>query len=998
MMEARHIGPAVMGGRITAIEGVNSDPRILYVGAAGGGLWKSMTGGTVFKPIFDKYCQSIGAIAIDQAHPDTIWVGTGESNMRNSVSVGNGLYRSTDGGDNWTKVGLDSSEHISKIVIDPSNSNNVYVAVPGHLWNDNKERGLFKTTDGGKTWTKILYVDEKTGCADVMVDPKNPQIVYASMWQFRRTPYSFSSGGKGSGLFKSTDGGKTWKKIQKGLAEGELGRICLALAPSDPKNLFAIVEAKATGLYLSNDGGETWTPQSSNTNVTARPFYFSVIAVDPVNPKRVYRPAFSFSMSDDGGKSFTEASYAGGWVHSDMHALWINPNNPSQLYLGTDGGVYTSYDKGNNWLFINNLPVSQFYHVACDNAVPYNVYGGLQDNGSWMAPSQNPGGIQNGDWKNVGGGDGFWVQPDGSDNNIIYSESQGGHMVRYNKKTNEYANIQPYPLAGENKFRWNWNTPIVKSPVNPATIYTGSQFLFRSKNKGLTWERISPDLTTNDPKKQQQEESGGLTVDNSSAENHCTIFSIAESPKDENVIWVGTDDGNLQVTTDGGKTWTKVNMNVQGMPAQTWVSSIEPSRHDRNSVFVTFDNHTYGDVKTYVYKSGDLGKSWVSMSTPELTSYAHKIVQDHINPDLLFLGTEMGLFITIDGGKNWAAMTAKVPPTAVRDIVIQQQTNDLVLGTHGRGVLIIDDIWPLRQLNQKLLDSEAALLETRPFPVTGGHYGGAFPNAGGFVGPNSTEEAVIVYYLKDRLTTGDLKIEIYDKKNELVGSVTGTKRKGLNKITWPMRLTPPRVASGGARVDFGGFIGPLVEPGTYTVKLKKGEKVFEGKLVLIADPSSAHSEADRELAYRTVKQLYKMEEDLAFLNQKIINVRDSVNSMKETMKQKPLKKSLQAYHDKLEKLRKTLVATKEGSGITGEEQLREKLSMLYYLVSSYEGRPADSQIDRMKALDHDLNKAEKAAADLLGKELDQINALLDKNKFRKISVLSPEQFAKTPRM
>lgn len=998
MMEARHIGPAVMGGRITALEGVNRDPRIIYVGSAGGGVWKSVTGGTVFKPVFDKYNQSVGALAIDQDHPDTVWVATGESNMRNSVSVGNGIYRTTDAGANWTKLGLDSTEHISRIIIHPKDPNTVYVAAPGHLWDDNTQRGLFKTTDGGKTWSKILYIDAKTGCADVIMDPKNPETLYAAMWQFRRTPYSFSSGGKSSGLYKSLDGGKSWKKIQKGLPEGEFGRICLALAPSDPKNLFAIVESKSTGLYLSNDGGESWTPQSSNTNVTARPFYFSLIAVDPTNPKRVYRPAFSFSMSDDGGKSFSEASNAGGWVHSDMHALWINPNDPSNLYLGTDGGVYVSFDKGNNWLFLNNIPVSQFYHVAVDNADPYNVYGGLQDNGSWMAPSQSVGGIENGDWINVGGGDGFWVQPDGTDNNIVYSEYQGGHMSRYNKKTNESADIQPYPMPGENKFRWNWNTPIVKSPVNPNTIYTGSQFLFRTRNKGITWERISPDLTTNDPKKQQQEESGGLTVDNSSAENHCTIFTIAESPKDENVIWVGTDDGNLQVTTDGGKTWTKVNTNIKGMPAQTWVSSIEPGRFDKNVVYATFDNHAYGDVKTYVYRSSDLGKTWTSLSTGDLQGYAHKIREDLVNPDLLFLGTEFGLFVTIDGGKNWCAMNAKIPPTAVRDIVIHPATNDLVLATHGRGVLIVDDISPLRQLNQKLLESEAALLETRSVPLTGGHYGGAFPSAGGFVGQNSTEEAVIIYYLKDRANTGDLKVEIYDKENNLVGSVTGTKRKGLNLVTWNMRLKPPRVATGGARVDFGGFIGPLVEPGLYTVKLKKGDKVFDGKLTLIVDPKSPHTAAERQLAYKTVMDIYRMEEDLAYLNQRVLHVRDSVAARMKEAKDASLKKSLTAYHDKLEKVRKTLVATKEGTGITGEEQLREKLSMLYYQVGSFEGRPSDSQIDRIKALQTEMQTAEKTAEGLLGKELESVNKQLANAKLRSVNTLTKSDFDKSPRM
>jgi photosystem II stability/assembly factor-like uncharacterized protein len=563
-IEARQIGPAAMSGRITAIDAENKDPKTLYVGTAGGGIWKSTTGGTLFKPIFDKYTQSIGDLKIDQAHPDTVWVGTGESNMRNSVSVGDGMYVTFDGGANWKKVGLDSTEHISKIAIHPQNSSIIYVAAPGPLWSNSKSRGLYKSVDCGKTWQKIFYVDEKTGCADVAIDPSNPEVIYASMWQFRRTPWSFASGGPSSGLFKSIDGGKTWKKIQNGFTPGDLGRIVIALTPSAPKNVFAIVEAKKTKLYISSDGGENWKEQSSSPNVTARPFYFSVFMVDPVDPKRVYRPAFSLSISDDGGYSFKDASMAGGWVHSDHHALWINPNNTSQMYLGTDGGVYLSLDKGNNWLFLKNIPVSQFYHVTIDNADPYNVYGGLQDNGSWMGPSASPGGINNSDWTPLGFGDGFWVQPDKQFTDYVYWEYQGGNIFRLNKKNQEQKDIAPYPLPGEAKLRWNWNSPLYVSPSNK--LYSGAQYLYMSTNQGDSWSRISPDLTTNNPEKQKQEESGGVTVDNSSAENHCTIFTVSESPLDPNLIWVGTDDGNLQVTTDQGKSWTNVIKNVTGLP------------------------------------------------------------------------------------------------------------------------------------------------------------------------------------------------------------------------------------------------------------------------------------------------------------------------------------------------------------------------------------------------------------------------------------------------
>ncbi|HLP19337.1 MAG TPA: hypothetical protein VK174_03515, partial [Chitinophagales bacterium] len=514
-LEARHIGPALTGGRISAIDGYNNDPRIIYVGTAGGGVWKTTTGGAQFTSVFDKHCQSIGAIAVDQTNPDVVWVGTGESNMRNTVSIGNGIYKTTDGGDNWVFMGLPNSEHISKVVIHPNDPNTLYVAVPGKLWSNSPDRGLYKTTDRGKTWDKIVYVNDSTGCADFVLDPKNPNTMYASFWQFRRKPYAFSSGGPGSSVMKSVDGGKTWKKIQNGLPAGDIGRAAIALAPSAPENLVMIVESKRTTLLLSTDGGENWKEQSADDNICARPFYFSTIQVDPENPKRIYRPAFRFSYSDDGGFSWnTGGATSNTYVHSDMHALWINPKNTSHMYVGTDGGVYMSVDKGNTWIYLNSIPVSQLYHVQVDDQSPYYVYCGMQDNGSWRAPSQSPGGIENGDWKNVGGGDGFWVQTDGEDHDIIYSEYQGGHIFKFDAHVNQFQDIQPKAGEGDPKLRFNWNTPIVRSANNKKRIYMASQFLYKSDNRGTTWDKISPDLTTNDPNKLKQEESGGLTNDN----------------------------------------------------------------------------------------------------------------------------------------------------------------------------------------------------------------------------------------------------------------------------------------------------------------------------------------------------------------------------------------------------------------------------------------------------------------------------------------------------
>jgi len=993
-LTAREIGPASMSGRITAIDGVNNEPRILYVGAAGGGVWKTINGGAVFKPVFDKYCQSIGAITIDQSNPDIVWVGTGESNMRNSIAIGDGLYKSDDAGDNWKKMGLEGTQHIAKIIIDPANNNVVYVAAPGPLWGDSEERGLFKTTDGGATWNKILYINEKTGCADIMMDPKNSKVLYAAMWQFRRKPWLFSSGGEGSGLYKSIDGGENWDRIDRQFTDdGILGRICLAISPSDPKTIYAIAESNNTGLYESNDGGETWKRNSATGNVVARPFYFSVLMVDPTDAKRIYRPAFSLSISDDGGQSFRQASFEGGWVHADHHAIWINPKNPQNIYLGTDGGVYVSYDRGNNFIFFNNLPLSQFYHVSYDFKQPfYNVFGGLQDNGSWMGPSSSTGGVKNSDWKSVGFGDGFYVIPDWSDENIIYWEWQGGNLARFDKKTNESKFIKPQTENEEIKLRYNWNTPVHQSVINPGVIYTGSQFLYKSVTKGDSWQRISPDLSTNDPEKQKQEESGGLSVDNSSAENHCTIFAICESPQDANLIWAGTDDGNLQVTENAGASWTNVVKNVPGLPKNTWVSSIDASKFDRNTTFVSFDNHAMGDHKPYVYKTNDLGKTWTSITTTDIIGYAHKIKQDIVNPNLLFIGSVFGLYLSIDGGSSWVLYNANLPPADIRDICIHPETNDLIIASHGRGIYIIDDLTPYRNITQELLNSDAAFLPTRPNYVYGGFLGlGSFPDQGGFfVGDNATEDAVIIYYLKDRVVTGDVKIEIYDQAGKLINSLPGTKRKGINRITWDMRYKPPKVATA-VRPDQSGFIAPFVTDGIYTLKLIAGNIIIEDKLDLKIHPKTTHSNDDISLQNETSLRLFKMQEDLAFLVENIVKVQDETKKL--VKEDKISETSANKLVDTLEGLRKTLVATKTGI-ITGEEQLREELGWLYVTVTWYNGRPTDQQVNRISGLEAKMHEAQKKADDIYKNYLIKLNSELKGKGLNEIKLMTREEFDK----
>ena len=972
MMEARHLGPGTMSGRITDIAGVNADGKTLYIGTAGGGIWKSTNAGASFKPIFDRYIQSIGSIAIDQKNPKLIYVGTGESNMRNSVSIGDGMYKSTDGGDNWTKIGLDSTEHISKVIVDPANSSIIYAAAPGPLWSSSKHRGLYKSTDAGKTWETILYINENAGVADVEIDPSNSNVLYATSWEFRRLPYAFNSGGSGSGIYKSTDAGKTWKELSNGLPKKPFGRVALALAPSSPQNLWAIVENENTGLYISADGGETWKQQSATSNITSRPFYFSTLEIDPKDPKRVYRPAFSFSYSSDGGFSFADASNDGGWVHSDHHALWINPNNTNVMYVGTDGGVYFSLDRGVTWKFCNNLPVGQFYHVSVDAQEPYRVYGGLQDNGSWYAPSVAPGGVMNGDWKSVYGGDGFWTQPDPFDANIAYAEAQGGNMARINMRTNTTVTIQPQAVQGEEKLRYNWNTPIVIGANNKKNLYAGAQYLYKSTDRGSNWTRISPDLTTNDKRKQEQEKSGGVTMDVTSAENHCTIFTIAESPLDENVIWVGTDDGNLQFTVDAGKTWTNVAANyaAAGIPKQTWVSSIEPSKYDKNKVYATFDNHAYGDHKTYMAVSNDMGKTWKKFESVEFTGFAHKIKEDIINKDLLFAGTEMGLFATVDGGNEWFRMKNNLPWYAlIRDIKIQEQTNDLVLATHGRGIIIIPDISPMRTITADVASKDVVMLNNKPITLTMGKYGGGFENAAGdWNGGIGTVIPPIQYYLKERANT--IQMEIYDANGKLVQKLNPSNRKGYNKVIWNQRITPAKTAKGGNQLEFAAFTAPQVLPGNYTIKMKVNGKDYEHKLTMVHDEKNKDfTLEDRQLQNKTGMELYAMNEQLARLVDSIDARQRLLKKHIDSVQNKKTKALLVSYNEQLETLRLTLVPPVV-KGTADLKRLRTDLSDVYGAVVAQEAKPSNLHIQRVAFLKGEISKAEQKY-EQLNKQFEQ---------------------------
>jgi photosystem II stability/assembly factor-like uncharacterized protein len=839
-------------------------------------------------------------------------------------------------------------------------------------------------------------VDENTGCASLAMDPQEPDILYAGMWQFRRYPDKFHSGGMGSGLYKSTDAGKNWKKITAGLPDSALGRITVAVAPSRPNVVYAVVEAKKTALYRSDDLGENWQEMNHSFTVTARPFYFGHLVVDPHDYNRVYKPSMALGVSTDGGKSFSDpfssGGFGGGGVHSDHHALWIDPNDTKHLLLGTDGGVYETRDRGQTWHFFKNLPVSQFYRVSYDMARPYNVYGGLQDNGSWSGPSSSPGGIENRDWENLGGGDGFYVFPDPSDDDIIYLESQGGNIIRKHLSTLEVKRIKPYPKEGEEKYRFNWNTPIAFSPTNPNIMYLGSQYLLRSEDKGDSWQTISPDLTTDDPEKQKQNESGGLTIDNSSAENHCTIYAISESPKDANVVWVGTDDGNLQVTENGGTSWQNVVKNIPNLPPNTWVSSIEASHFGRATAYATFDGHRHGDKKSHVYKTTDLGRSWQSLATVSVAGYALDIKEDPVNPNLLFLGTEFGLYVSVDGGQQWARFTGNLPKVGIREIAIHPREADVILATHGRGIMIIDDITPLRQITPEVLASQVFILKSRPSTLSIPAGVQQFNANDQFVGKNPSEVATITYYLKKRHIFGDMKIEIYDPEGNLVKTLPGGKRRGINRVDWTMRKRPPRVPRA-ATLAFGALFGPMADAGIYTIKLIKEDRTYSGELEIIHDPKYSHSVADRNLQQQTVMKLYNMQEHLAYIAEATTSARDQAKKLAEGRKKGDrLAKNLSAFAEKLDTFHKTLAASRRGGFLTGEEQLREKISNLYASVSGYAGKPTQSELDRTQTLADELKKADVAFNKLMNGDLKAVNEKLAKKNLEPIKIMTEKAF------
>ena len=999
-LPARNIGSAEMSGRIAAVTAVNDSGRLtLFAASASGGVWKSINGGTTFKSVFDlQDVQSIGAVAVDPSNSKNVWAGSGESWVRNSVSVGDGVYKSVDGGENWKNVGLKDSEHIAKILIDPKDGSVVYACATGHLWDDSAERGVYKTSDGGTTWRKVLAgANGSTGCGMLSMAAQDSKTIYASMWDFRRQAWTFRSGGPGSGFYKSTDGGEHWTELTpanaKGLPEKPYGRIAVAVSPSKPQTVYATIEAKNSALYRSDDGGLNWKRLDDSQFQVWRPFYFANLIVDPKDENKVFKVDGPLLLSVNGGRSFSAVANA----HGDFHDVWIDPANPNMMFAGDDGGLWRSQDGGTRWEHLMNLPVSQFYHVSADNAEPYRVYGGLQDNSCWVGDSSYPGGVSNGRWENMCGGDGFWMWEDPTDAAYIYVETQGGEVARVNRVTHETRGIKPYARYGEKKLRFNWNAPLVLSPNEKGTLYIGAQYVFRSRNQGQSWERISPDLTTNDPEKQKQEESGGVTVDNSVAEMNTTVYAIAESPKNGKIIWAGTDDGNLQITRDGGAHWTNAAANVQGVGKAPWVSWIEASRFDEGTAYATFDRHMYGDMKPYLFKTSDYGQSWTALPAQEngIRGYAHVIKEDNVNPKLLFMGTEFGLWVSVDGGQRWAQYKgANFPAVAVRDIFIHPRTSDLILATHGRGIWIIDDISPIRALTTELMSEYAAFL---PMPTavqwmetTGGWSEGDAT----FVGPNRPTDAAIPYYQRSRHVYGDMKMEVFDAQGTLVERLPTSGHRGINRSSWSMHLKAPQVppAAIGA---FGAAIGPRVLPGVYTVKLTKGDKVYNTQVNVVLDPRAKYTLEDRKAQFDLVTKLGGSLNHMTWAVEAIIAIRDSAQkSAAKLPETDALRTKLTGLAASADELRSKIVATKEGGMITGEERLREFLAELYGDVNGYEGRPTDSQAARGEVLGHELEDVIHEFTELAGRQLPEINAGLQGKKMAAIVVMPEDAWRK----
>jgi len=968
----RNLGPAIMGGRIDDFAVDETNPFVIYCATASGGLWKTTNNGVTWEPIFDDQVTStIGCVSLAPTNSEIVWVGTGEPNNRQSSSWGNGVYRSNDGGKTWMHMGLENTHTIARVVIDHKNPDVVYVGAVGHLWGPNRQRGVYKTTDGGKTWTNVLFVDKNTGCIDLRIDPENNEILYAAMYQRRRRGWGFIGGGPGSGLYKTIDGGKTWTKLTKDLPEGDTGRIGINVYRKDSRIVYAVIENKNGGVFRSEDKGETWM-KMSDTN--PRPMYYSKIRIDPNNDQRIWVLGARMYTSYDGGKTFKTDVVTR--VHGDHHAMWINPANSNHMIIGSDGGVYFSYDRGMTWDFVNTFPICQFYEIGYDMRKPYNVYGGLQDNGSWMGPSETRTriGITNCEWKRVGGGDGFYTQVDPNDPNILYVESQNGYLNRMNLYTKETKMIRPEPEDEDETYRFNWNSPVLISPHNSNTIYYGGNKLFRSTNRGDTWT-ASPDLTKQMDRDKM--EIMGIVADEGTLSKHDgiayygDIITIAESPVREGILWVGTDDGNVQLSKDGGVTWKNLIDNFFGVPDYTYVSRIEASHFSESRAYVTMDGHRNDDYKPYVFVTEDFGKTWKSIADGIPYGSTVNVIREHFrNPNLLFIGTERGAYFSIDRGSTWIKFEGDIPIVPVDDIIIHPRENDLLFGTHGRGIWILDDITSLEQLSKTVLASDAYLFKTRP--ATRFQYYNSKGSTGHkiYIAPNPEFGALITYYLNCDLDKKDkVKITVTDKEGNKIRKIDGTRKKGFNRINWDLRYEPPFEGEGRYAPS-----GPFVIPGEYVLTLEVKDNTFSTPVNVVMDERikvSRHALiAQRDLALKLSKMYGKGYK----ANQKIEDLEKQINNLKEYLKSvedldETVTNDIDALSKKLDDIKTRIMGSRERD-VRG---IYRNISGLMGNIMSYTAAPTEKQLKEADEFGAKLEAILSDLDDLLKTDVPELN-------------------------
>ena len=948
-VEWRSIGPCNMGGRMTDIEGVPGNHKIIYFGYASSGLWKTTNGGTTATPLFDEQpVHAIGDLAVAPWNPDVVWVGTGEDNPRNTASFGNGVYRTLDGGQSWKHMGLDETRHIPRVLIHPTNPDIVWVAALGHEFGPNEERGVFMTADGGQTWDKVLYIDEETGASDLEIDPSNPNILYAGMWTFMRNPWSMRSGSEKGGLFKSVDGGRTWKKLTEGLPT-MIGKIGVKVARSKPNVVYVLMESIDNTLFRSEDRGETWTRAHSKWGILGRGFYSTEMRIDPKNENRVYTLDGGVHVSIDGGKTFGNIETR---THGDFRTLYIDPTDPDFFIVGNDGGFGLSRDGGKNFDYVRSWPLGQVYQLTADNQVPfYKVYAGYQDNGTWGGPvrSRLRYGISNADWFRIGPGDGSHIVIHPDKPYWILSDSQGGNIERFDTRTGQSQRVSPYPgdivigaPAADHDFRFDWGAPIIPSPHDDQTVYFGGNVLFKTDDFGTTWEQISPDLTTNDPEKQQS--SGGpITFDNTTAEFHCVILDISESTLQKGLIWVGTDDTQIQLTRDGGENWENLTANVAGLPDGAIISHLEASLTDPATAYMTADKHMLDDYNPYVFKTEDYGKTWenITGNLPPM-AYVHVFRQDPKNPDVFYVGTEIGIFASTTGGNQWFPLRMNLPRVvAVHDIRIHPLENDLILGTHGRSIWMLDDVGFLQQMSAEVVDSEVHLFDLRktwrytPWNTSGSADLGGH---GEFWGPNPDFGSLITYYLKTAPEDDSaVKIEVLDGQGNVIRTMKGTQDAGVNRVAWNLRHDGPAPLERDVRASWdtsGRPGGPLVVPGMYTVRLTVGDETLSKAVEVALDPDLDVSRADLESQLAASLRVRDLMSTLHVAIQTLDGLEQQTKNLQETIRQgleevpEDVTPSLDGLLQKIDGHRKTIVRREVPTYGTGNQTARQTSGMV----------------------------------------------------------------------